>query len=135
MPTSFESSGPTDDDHHSWKATVANFVIAFVTFLLFTNVLRRGDSALSIATAHGLLHDAIIIVAWAVAIVVQFQGAWLRCTTCWNAGTRPNIDTSPGWVWSLRDPQIISGFRALVESGSATALWTACTNADRLQLP
>jgi hypothetical protein len=61
-----------------------------------------------------------------VAVVVHFQGGWFHSTECWNGGRRPNIDTSPGRVWSVSDPQITSGFRTLIEHGAPEALWAAC---------
>jgi hypothetical protein len=83
-------------------------------------------SVVLLRLAPSKLARALIGLLWAVAVVVHFQGGWFHSTECWNGGRRPNIDTSPGRVWSVSDPQITSGFRTLIEHGAPEALWAAC---------
>lgn len=67
-----------------------------------------------------------VMVAWSV--VVNAEGAWLRTVHCWNI-TPTNIDHQPQRVWSLSDPQVLSGLRALVRLPVRQAVLGPCPDA------
>lgn len=64
-----------------------------------------------------------LALAWSVA--VNAEGAWLRTVHCWNVEP-DNLDRHPGRVWSLSDPQVLSGFRALVRLPVRQAVLGPC---------
>lgn len=51
------------------------------------------------------------LVGWSV--FVHAQGAMFRSSYCWN-DQPAEIDTNPGRVWSIRDPQLLRGARSYV---------------------
>jgi hypothetical protein len=72
-----------------------------------------------------------VVVVWALAFAVHWQGAWFHSTQCWNGAPRSDIDTDPGRIWSVSDAQLTSGWRTLFDDGPAKALWTACLDSNR----
>lgn len=52
-----------------------------------------------------------LLVAWSV--FVNFQGAWLRSSWCWN-NVPTEVDRDPSRLWDWGDPQFVRGARRLV---------------------
>lgn len=52
-----------------------------------------------------------VLAGWSV--FVNFQGAWLRSSWCWN-NVPTQIDTNPARLWDWTDPQFLRGARRLV---------------------
>lgn len=49
-----------------------------------------------------------VLAAWSV--FVNFQGAWLRSSWCWN-NEPTEVDADPSRLWDWRDPQFLRGAR------------------------
>jgi hypothetical protein len=59
----------------------------------------------------------------AVSVAINFAGAYLPSTWCWNV-IPANLDTRPDRLWSWRDPQFLRGVGQLVrgpDRGAAVA--------------
>ncbi len=79
--------------------------------LLFCLALPAVDMAAAWRGVKGVALAAAVV--WSIA--VNAQGAYLHASACWNI--QPvNVDADPERVWSLSDPQVISGWRELVRS-------------------
>lgn len=52
-----------------------------------------------------------VLAAW--SIFVNFQGAWLRSSWCWN-NVPSQVDQNPSRLWDWGDPQFLRGARRLV---------------------
>ena len=67
-------------------------------------------------------------VQWALERIrtLNAEGATMRSTLCWNGS--PDLNANPGRVWSIRDGQILSGFRAVADDGIRDAFLTRCSD-------
>lgn len=100
------------------------FMTDAMPFFVPVTIVMSG--ALLLMNAHRLLVRVSVTLVWTLAIFIHWQGGWFHSTQCWNATATVDVDTFPGRVWSLDDPQIISGVQTLAMDGPAAALWTGC---------
>jgi hypothetical protein len=62
-----------------------------------------------------LLIGAAVLLAW--SCFTNSQGAVFHASECWNDTPR-NVDTDPGHVWDITDPQFTRGLRVLMSTHS-----------------
>lgn len=92
---------------HSFGPRFMCDVLPLLTYLALPAV----DAA---ATWRGLKRLALAAaVVWSVA--VHAQGAYLHAANCWNVDP-VDVDADPERVWSLSDPQVVAGWRAVIDS-------------------
>lgn len=61
-------------------------------------------------SARTLLGAVVLLGAWSA--VAHGQGAWSEAAHCWNR-VPVDVDEAPERIWSMSDPQLTSGLRAL----------------------
>ncbi|MGH9222387.1 MAG: hypothetical protein ACRD2W_00970 [Acidimicrobiales bacterium] len=96
---------------HSFGPRFMSDVLPFLAYLAIPAV----DA---VAAQRRLVLRVATVATLAWSVLVNAQGAYLRASNCWNVVPK-DINADPHRVWSVSDPQVVSGWRTLVESPKA----------------
>ncbi len=107
---------------HSYGARFLIESLPFLVPLALVGTVLVADHAVAAGSRRIL---PVIASVWLVAGVIHMEGAVFHATTCWN-GAPVDVEQQPSRVWSVRDPQFLSGFRAVRSQGLKDALVARC---------
>ena len=111
---------------HAFGPRFLTDVLPLLAFLSLPAVQALLDAAH--APVRGTKFRASVVallLAVAVSVAINGQGALLKSSTCWNVEPQ-NIDDDPSRVWDLGHPQVLAGFEAFATRSARSAMFGPC---------